>query len=102
VQLEGFELRLGVARQLLVQLLLLDVAAEDDDAAAGIRQSRDVSDEVEPGSRRPRVESLDQFDPLRASLGLRGAVQESVRIRRHTPNLKSAGLSRAETPAIRP
>ena len=87
VQLEGLELGLRVARQLLVELLFLHVAVQDDDAAAGVRHCRDVPDELEPDAGRLRIEALVQLDPLRAALGFRGPAQESVRLCHCTPNL---------------
>ena len=58
VELEGLELGLGVARELLMELLFFHVAVQDDDPAAGVRHCCDVSDELEPDAGALRIEAL--------------------------------------------
>ena len=87
VQLEGLELGLRMTRQLLVQLFLLNVAVQYDDAATRVGQCGHVPDELEPGAGRPRIEAFVELDALRAALRVCRPSQESIRLGHDTSNL---------------
>ena len=87
VQFESLELGLRVACQLLVQLFLLHVAVQHDDAASRVGQCGHVPNELKPGAGRQRIEAVVQLDAFRAALRFCRSVQESICLGHDTSNL---------------